>query len=96
MYRGSIATALARLHNNFQVIDVVKPIYKETWWAEQLKEREREKILFYRGRSLLTEVSVGTIGHVDYGKPILEAEWRWLTGDVDFVFKTPVGCDLPY
>lgn len=65
MFRGSIATVLARLHGNFERIEVIEPIYKETWWAEQRKAQEKEKILFYRGRSLLTELNVGTIGHVD-------------------------------
>lgn len=65
MFRGSIATALARLHGSMGRTEIVKPIYKETWWAEQRREQEKGKILFYRGRSILTEMNVGTIGHVD-------------------------------
>ena len=67
MYRGSIATVLAILHGTTRnITETIKPIYKETWWEEQRQYEEKEKILFYRGRSLLTEVNVGTIGHVDY------------------------------
>jgi hypothetical protein len=52
------------LHGNMSRNEVVKPIYKETWWAEQQAKIKEEKILFYVGKPYF---NVGTIGHMDWG-----------------------------
>lgn len=70
MFRGSLITIIA-MHNKTMVRrePPIKPIYKETWWADQveLANQKNERILCYTGRSKFEYSNVGTIGHCDWG-----------------------------